>query len=57
MASWVEQDGHHMEKGQLTTWDDWSAAFKAKAMLSNWELHESWTLFHLYLTEISSEAW
>nr|KIR49176.1 hypothetical protein I312_01329 [Cryptococcus bacillisporus CA1280] len=46
-----------MEKDGVTTWDDWSAAFKVKAMPSHWEFHESHTLFHLSLHEVSPESW
>ncbi|KAE8541723.1 hypothetical protein D1P53_001895 [Cryptococcus gattii VGV] len=57
MISWVEQDGHHMEKDGSTTWEEWSAAFKAKAMPSNWEFCEACTLFHLSFLETSLESW
>ncbi|KIR38839.1 hypothetical protein I313_04979 [Cryptococcus deuterogattii Ram5] len=57
MIGWVEQDGRRMEKDGLTTWDEWSAAFKAKAMPSNWEFRESRTLFRLSFHEASSESW
>nr|KIR50442.1 hypothetical protein I312_00382 [Cryptococcus bacillisporus CA1280] len=36
LIDWVEHDGQSMEKDSMTTWDDWSAAFKAKAMPSHW---------------------
>ena len=57
LIGWVEQDGRCMEADGITTWEMWSAAFKAKAMLSNWEFHESCTLFHLSFHEASSEGW
>ncbi|KIR68335.1 hypothetical protein I314_00753 [Cryptococcus bacillisporus CA1873] len=57
LIGWVECDGQSMEKDSMTTWDDWSAAFKAKAMPSHWEFHESRTLFRLSLHEVSPESW
>ncbi|OXC59991.1 hypothetical protein AYX13_07110 [Cryptococcus neoformans] len=33
-----------MEKDGVTTWDDWSAAFKVKAMPSHWEFPTSMAL-------------
>lgn len=57
LVGWVEQDSRCMEADGITTWETWSAAFKAKAMLSNWEFHENHTLFHLSFHEASSEGW
>ncbi|KAE8538591.1 hypothetical protein D1P53_004953 [Cryptococcus gattii VGV] len=57
MIGWVEQDSRHMEKDGSTTWEEWSAAFKAKAMPSNWEFCEAHTLFCLSFHETSSESW
>lgn len=57
MISWVEQDGHQMEKDGSTTWDEWSATFKAKVMPSNWEFCEACTLFRLSFHEASPESW
>nr|KIR45281.1 hypothetical protein I312_05320 [Cryptococcus bacillisporus CA1280] len=57
LIGWVEHDGHLMEKESVTTWEDWSAAFKVKAMPSHWEFHESCISFHLSLHEVSPESW
>ncbi|OWZ29975.1 hypothetical protein C347_04652 [Cryptococcus neoformans AD2-60a] len=46
-----------MEEDGKSTWQDWSVAFKAKAMPSHWEYRESRTLFHLSLPEVSPNAW
>ncbi|OXG34546.1 hypothetical protein C359_06003 [Cryptococcus neoformans Bt120] len=57
LVSWVEQDGHCMETDGTTTWEAWSAAFKAKAMPAHWEFRISRTLFRLSFREVSPEAW
>ncbi|OXG40122.1 hypothetical protein C355_06909 [Cryptococcus neoformans Th84] len=57
LVSWVEQDGHCMETDGTTTWEAWSAAFKAKAMPAHWEFRISRTLCHLSFREVSPEAW
>lgn len=57
LVGWVEQDSRRMEADGVTTWETWSTAFKAKAMTSNWEFHESCTLFRLSFHEVSSEGW
>ncbi|OXM75771.1 hypothetical protein C364_06597 [Cryptococcus neoformans Bt63] len=46
-----------MEEDGRSTWQDWSVAFKAKAMPSHWEYWESRTLFRLSLQEVSPNAW
>ncbi|OWZ60503.1 hypothetical protein AYX15_07135 [Cryptococcus neoformans] len=46
-----------MEEDGRSTWQDWSVAFKAKAMSSHWEYQESHTLFRLSLQEVSPNAW
>lgn len=57
LVGWVEHEGHHMEEDGRSTWQDWSVAFKAKAMPSHWEYQESHTLFCLSLQEASPNAW
>ncbi|EAL20358.1 hypothetical protein CNBF1680 [Cryptococcus deneoformans B-3501A] len=57
LVGWVEQDGRRMEADGIMTWEMWSAAFKAKAMPSNWEFCESRALFCLSFHEVSSEGW
>ncbi|OXG11132.1 hypothetical protein C366_06171 [Cryptococcus neoformans Tu401-1] len=57
LVGWVKHEGHHMEEDGRSTWQDWSVAFKAKAMPSHWEYQELRTLFHLSLQEISPNAW
>lgn len=57
LIGWVEQGSCRMEANGITTWETWSAAFKAKAMLSNWEFCESHALFRLSFHEASSEGW
>ena len=57
LVGWVEQDGRRMETDGTTTWEAWSAAFKAKAMPTHWEFQISCTLCHLSLREVSPEAW
>ncbi|OXH02362.1 hypothetical protein C369_06386 [Cryptococcus neoformans A5-35-17] len=57
LVGWVEHEGHCMEEDGKSTWQDWSVAFKAKAMPSHWEYRESRTLFRLSLPEVSPNAW
>ncbi|OXH01337.1 hypothetical protein J010_06274 [Cryptococcus neoformans] len=57
LVGWVEHEGHCMEEDGKSTWQDWSVAFKAKAMPSHWEYRESCTLFRLSLPEVSPNAW
>ncbi|OXG71673.1 hypothetical protein C349_07033 [Cryptococcus neoformans var. grubii Br795] len=46
-----------METDGTTTWEAWSAAFKAKAMPAHWEFRISHTLCRLSFREVSPEAW
>ncbi|OXG15414.1 hypothetical protein C366_04002 [Cryptococcus neoformans Tu401-1] len=57
LVGWVKHEGRHMEEDGRSTWQDWSVAFKAKAMPSHWEYQESHTLFRLSLPEVSPNAW
>lgn len=57
LVGWVEHEGRRMEEDGRSTWQDWSIAFKAKAILSHWEYRESRTLFCLSLPEVSPNAW
>lgn len=57
LVGWVEHEGRRMEEDGRSTWQDWSVAFKAKAMPSHWEYRESRTLFRLSLQEVSPNAW
>ena len=57
LVGWVEHEGRCMEEDGKSTWQDWSVAFKAKAMPSHWEYRESCTLFRLSLPEVSPNAW
>ncbi|OXM77890.1 hypothetical protein C364_04477, partial [Cryptococcus neoformans Bt63] len=57
LVGWVEHEGRLMEEDGKSTWQDWSVAFKAKAMPSHWEYRESRTLFRLSLQEVSPNAW
>ena len=57
LVGWVEHEGRRMEEDGKSTWQDWSVAFKAKAMPSHWEYRESRTLFRLSLPEVAPNAW
>ncbi|OXG22854.1 hypothetical protein C367_03780 [Cryptococcus neoformans Ze90-1] len=57
LVGWVKHKGHHMEEDGRSTWQDWSVAFKAKAMPSHWEYQESHILFRLSLPKVSPNAW
>ncbi|OXG63173.1 hypothetical protein C351_03311, partial [Cryptococcus neoformans c8] len=57
LVGWVEHEGRRMEEDGKSTWQDWSVAFKAKAMPSHWEYQESCTLFCLSFPEVSPNAW